>query len=212
MNGDVLHEFRLQIERELFVEAFWIQVRIASDRTALPLIGELSRSQRNPLVHDRIVGDVTAIEADGLAVEVVGEGLIGGCGITQRTSGQINSAREIFVQLAFKSETHANPGAVAIGESGNVLEQALAAQPNVAIEAKTAKNILQCTDALVFVLGLGADQSQTAFGLAGAGACLGGEDLRFRGRLLRLSGCALCLVCARLNLSSGIAGPLTGVE
>ncbi len=81
-----------------------------------------------------IVRNVAAVETDGLAIEEIGEGFVGSGGITQRTRGKRDAAYKVFVQLAVHSETHADAAPVPVSHA--VLEEALTAYPDVAIEAE----------------------------------------------------------------------------
>src|SRR5581483_7950308 len=129
----------VQVEGKLFIKPFRIDVRVASDLRPLPLVSELAASKRQPFVSNRIVADVATIEADGFAIEEVGEGFIRGSRIAERAGSQCHSAKEVFIQLAVyaKANTNACPVAIQAGSAAGVaLEETLAAYPNVAIEAE----------------------------------------------------------------------------
>src|SRR5215813_7269350 len=93
---------------------------------------------------DRIVGDECLVESDGLAIEEVGKGLIGGRGIAKRAGREIDGAIEVFVQLAFHTETGADAGTVAVLRA--FLGKVLATNTDIASEAEAPQNILQRTD------------------------------------------------------------------
>ena len=86
----------------------------------------------------RVVSDPTFVEADGLAVEEVGESLIGCGGVTQRTGGEINATRKVLIQFPIESEAHPDTAAIAIKKSGLVLELALAADPDIAAQPESS--------------------------------------------------------------------------
>src|SRR5690349_2800936 len=77
----------------------------------------------------RVVGDESAIECDGFPVEGVGQGFVGGGGISERTCSQRNSTDEVFVQFAIEAEPDANASAVPVLGAG--LRVILAAYPDV---------------------------------------------------------------------------------
>lgn len=102
----------------------------------------------------RVVGDVAAIEANGFAIEEVGERFVGGGRVAERTGSDGDSADEVFAQLAVDAEAHTNAGAIAINaaqRSGGiaatvVLEKALAADADIAVKAETAQGAFERRD------------------------------------------------------------------
>src|SRR5437667_11051344 len=62
----------VQIEGELFREAFGIQIGVEHEVGALPGVSELTTGQTQPLVRQWVVGDPPAVEADSLALEEAG--------------------------------------------------------------------------------------------------------------------------------------------
>src|SRR5437764_3201654 len=82
-----------------------------------------------------IIRNVSLIQSYRFAVEDVGEGFIGGGGITLRSGRNRHSANEVLVQLTFQSQAHADAGAVAV--LGPSLLETLAAYPNVAREPES---------------------------------------------------------------------------
>jgi hypothetical protein len=142
----ILHRARVKVERELFVETLWIDIRIARHLRALPLVGELAARERQPLVPHRVEGDVTAVKANRLAIEEVSESFVGGRRIAQRTGSQRYPGDEVFIQLAIKSKSNSNPCPVAI-EAGFAaivtLEEAFASHSNVSIEPEASQQTFQ---------------------------------------------------------------------
>ena len=126
----------MNVERELFVKALWVQIDVARHAGALPLVGKLARRNRQPAQRHRIVGDVGAVQSYSLAIEIIGEGFIGGRRIAQRTSRQCHCSVEILVQLAIKTEASAHSGTVAVRHSA--LHKTLPANPDVPRPAKPA--------------------------------------------------------------------------
>src|SRR5215469_13469530 len=135
---------------------------------------------------DRIVCDPSLVESNRLAIKEVGQSLIGRRGVAQRASRKINARIKILVQLAFHTQANAQTGTVTILSA--LLGEVLAADTDITREAKATENILQGTQLLVLVLGLGADQRKLRLGIGCVGRCLTSELLRFRCRLLCLSG------------------------
>src|ERR1700686_1987143 len=112
---DVLDDrYALEILRELLHETLGADIRVEGHRGASPGESKFARSRREPLGSHRVVGDVAAIQPDRLSVEVVGEGVICGCGIAKRSRRETNTGGEVAVQLALESDTNADPNAVAV--------------------------------------------------------------------------------------------------
>src|SRR5436309_8086326 len=85
-------------------------------------------------MRDRIVGDPGLVESNGFAVEKVGQRFISGRRIAERTSGQVNPAGKVFIQLAIKTEAHPQAGAIAIKCS--FLNEILATHPTSPLKRK----------------------------------------------------------------------------
>src|SRR6266576_6049738 len=96
-----------------------------------------------------VISDPCLVESDGFAVEEVGQRFIGGRWIAERTGGQVNSAGEVFVQLAIKAETHTKTGAVAIKCS--FLNEILATHPHISIEAEAANQAFERRHAVLLI-------------------------------------------------------------
>src|SRR5438132_13433502 len=97
-----------------------------------------------------VISDPCLVESDGFAVEEVGQRFIGGRWIAERTGGQVNSAGEVFVQLAIKAETHTKTGAVAVWNS--VLDEVFTTYPDIAIETEAANQAFQGRHAFLLIL------------------------------------------------------------
>ena len=89
----------------------------------------------------RIVGDVGAIQTNGLAVEEIAQGFIGGAGVAQRTGGHPDASDEVLIQLTFQTEAHADAGAIAVGNTS--LKEVLTPDAHVASEADASERALQ---------------------------------------------------------------------
>src|SRR5205823_2369026 len=100
-------------------------------------------SNRQPVVGDGIGGDEPAIKANGFAIKGIGEGFIGSGGVAQRSGGNCDTAKEVFIELAIKPEPDANTGAITVLRAG--LSVVFAAYPNVTGKAKSPQ---QTFDAL----------------------------------------------------------------
>ena len=83
LDSEVLYDRRLQVERELLVEAFRVDVLVADRAGPLPLICELAPGKRKPLVGDGTVSDEGPIHADSLAIKEIGKRFVGGSGIAE---------------------------------------------------------------------------------------------------------------------------------
>ncbi|PYX89470.1 MAG: hypothetical protein DMG68_04970 [Acidobacteria bacterium] len=95
----------------------------------------------------RVIGNVTTIQSDCLAVEKIGESLVGSRGITQRTGRDRKPPQEIFIELAFKTKTHTYARAIAVkaGATARIaLEEVLASDPDVPDQPEAAHKTFQC--------------------------------------------------------------------
>src|SRR6266480_5400766 len=101
-------------------------------------------------MRDRIVGDPGLVESNGFAVEKVGQRFISGRRIAERTSGQVNPAGKVFVQLAIKTEAHPQAGAIAVWNS--VLDEVFTTYPDIAIETEAANQAFQGRHAFLLIL------------------------------------------------------------
>ena len=72
LDREILDHRRAQVEREFFAEAFRIDVGIEGDRGTLPCESKLSGGDLHPSVCDRLISDVTAIQANRFAAEKIG--------------------------------------------------------------------------------------------------------------------------------------------
>src|SRR6202163_2838014 len=153
---DVLDDrHALKILRELFHKTLGADIRVEGYGGASPSESKFAAGQRQPLVSHRVVGDVAAIQANRLSVEVVGQGLIGGRGIAARSRREANTGGEVVVQLALKSETNANANPIAIiakCASAVLLEETLTAHPHIAVPAKAAERLFEAGEALLLLL------------------------------------------------------------
>src|SRR5260370_4111752 len=104
----------LEILRELFHKALGADIRVEGYGGASPGESKFAAGQRQPFVSHWVVGDVAAIQPNRLAVEVVGQGLIGGRGIAERSRRETNTGGAVIVPLALESEKNANAHAVAV--------------------------------------------------------------------------------------------------
>src|SRR6202795_3728416 len=132
---DVLDDrYALEILRELLHKTLGADVRVEGHRGASPGESKFTGGRREPLGSHRVVGDIAAIQPNRLSVEVVGQGLVGGRGIPQRSRREPNTGGEVIVQLALEPETHANANPVAViadCASAVLLEETLAAHPHI---------------------------------------------------------------------------------
>src|SRR5581483_2057974 len=88
--------------------------RIEGCGCSLPSVGKFSPRQRQPVMCHRVVGDVAAIERNGLAIEDIGERLVCSGGIAERAGRQRESADKIFIQFTVDTEAHADTRTIAI--------------------------------------------------------------------------------------------------
>ena len=86
-----------------------------------------------------VVCYVTAVQADGLAVEEVGERFIGRGGIAEGPGCQGQPSDKVIIELAIDTKPHTNSGAVAIKESRLVLEKAFTTDADIAIKAEASQ-------------------------------------------------------------------------
>src|SRR4029077_3509862 len=68
LHRKALQERRLQVPGEFLVEAFGVDVRIEGQRCPSPSVGEFPACKREPPGGDGVEGDVSSVEADGLAI------------------------------------------------------------------------------------------------------------------------------------------------
>ena len=197
------HRNTRKVLGELYVETFRVGIRIAGHLSALPQVDKLSAGQREPLVGDRVVRDVALVETDCLAIEIVGEGLVGRRRIAQRTRGQRDSGRKIVVQFALESEAHTDTGAVAIGASGTTgvpLKKVLAAHSNIAGPTETSQSGFKARHPLLFILRRDGIVGQSSLNVGVLrielvdGILLGYRRLECRRLGLSVSGCLLRLL------------------
>src|SRR5260370_22344499 len=104
----------MHVERELCVEAFGIDIRIEGQRSTQPRVGELSASQRQPLVRHRVVSNVATIQLKRLAVKEVGKRFIRGGGVAQTAGSKVNASDKVLVELPIYTQARANTGSIAI--------------------------------------------------------------------------------------------------
>src|ERR1700674_4234976 len=153
---DVLDDrHALEILRELCNKTLGADIRVEGYGGASPGESKFAAGQRQPFVSHWVVGDVAAIQPNRLSVEVVGQGLIGGRGIAERSRRETNTGGEVIGQLALESETNANANAVAViaqCASAVLLEETLTAHPHIAGPAKTAEGLFEAGEALLLLL------------------------------------------------------------
>src|SRR5579872_151742 len=147
---------------------------------------------------NRIVGDVAAIQSNGLAIEDVGERLVGGSRIAERTRRQGKCGNEILVQLAVDTETHADTGAIAVGDA--VLVEGLASDTDVSAKPKPSCERFQGRQLPTGILLLRADRRQFRLRVRGVARGLLSDLLCIRRRLLSLYSGRLGLIDAILRL------------
>ena len=92
-------------------------------------------------MRNRIVGDVSPIERNGLTIEVVGKRLVGRGWIAQSARSQGDASDEIFVELTVDSEAHTNAGQIVVWNT--VLDVGFAAYPDVTAEPETSDQRFQ---------------------------------------------------------------------
>ena len=88
-----------------------------------------------------------------MTIKKIGQGGVGGRGITQRAACQIEPADEIVAQLAFHAKTRTDATPVAIKKARCTLEEVLTTEPHVAIEAEASKQTFESRNALLLILG-----------------------------------------------------------
>src|SRR6202049_381319 len=151
-----LHELQVDVlDDRHALETLGADIRVEGYGGASPGESKFAAGQRQPFVSHWVVGEVAAIQPNRLSIEIVGQGLIGGRGIAERSRRETNTGGEVIVQLALESETNANANAVAViaeCASAVLLEETLAAHPYIAVPAKTAECLFEAREALLLVL------------------------------------------------------------
>ena len=148
-------------------------------------------------MRDRIVGDPGLVESNGFAVEKVGQRFISGRRIAERTSGQVNPAGKVFVQLAIKTEAHPQAGAIAIKCS--FLNEILATHPHISIEAEAANQAFERRHAFLLILCAHSVVGQCGFDVGQVAVQLG--DVLFLLVSCTFGGACLLLSLRRRGLS-----------
>ena len=162
-------------------------------------------------MRDRIVGDIAAIQSDGLAVEKVGERLVGRGGISQRTGSQGNAADEIFAQLAIEAEAHSDAAAVPILERSQILKEAFTANPDVTGKAEAAQQTFQSRHALLLFLRSHSRVGQSGLHIRHVAVQLDDRLFLAAGQGLCGSGLHLCVAGCALGLLQLLLGLLPGL-
>src|SRR6266478_58965 len=152
LDGDVLKERAMEIKGQLFVEALRIQIAVKGHGSAIPGVGKLTTGQRKPFVVERIVSDIAPIHSNGLPIKGIGEGLIGGSGVTLRTGSQEETTLKVVIQTALHAKASAKAGAIAVkttGTTGVILEETFTADSHVTGKTKASKQTFYGRDPLL---------------------------------------------------------------
>jgi hypothetical protein len=128
---------------KFFAETFGVQIRVEGDRGPQPGVGKFTAGEREGLERPWIIGDVPAIDANGLPVEEIGQCGVGAGWVAQGAGGDKEATDKVIAQFSFDAEAYADTGPVAVLKPRSILVKAFTTYPDVTGEAEASNQAFE---------------------------------------------------------------------